>query len=159
MNPGGLSCKWHCILLHFDESWRGQALFLIGSWWLKSIIRLPEGVNQNLLFCAGGVSLYYIGIAQLHFFFFQTDLPTLNFCLVCPWNNYCSWSGLIIVYVCDMIEYWVIPHQKNSDTYSVALSVSRLGGRMFSHLVGMCINKCLLYIISQGLINLAAIEY
>ena len=22
------------------------------------------------------------------------DLPTQKFCLVCPWNNFCSWSGL-----------------------------------------------------------------
>ena len=63
MNPGGLSCKWHCILLHFNESWRGQVLLLIGSWWLKSVIRLPKGVNQNLVF-RGDLSLCYIGIAQ-----------------------------------------------------------------------------------------------
>ena len=65
MNPGGLSCKWYCILLHFNESWRDQVLFLIGSWWLKSIIRLPEGVNQNWVF-RGGVSLY-IAIMRIIF--------------------------------------------------------------------------------------------
>ena len=72
MNSEGLSCKCHCILLRFNESWRDQVLFLIGSLWLKSIIRLPQGVNQNLVF-RGSVSLY-TGIAH----FTEEQLKSLN---------------------------------------------------------------------------------
>ena len=56
MNSGGFHANdiaSYCILMSLE----GVKSSLIGSRWLK-IIRLPEGVNQNLVFC-GGVSSYW----------------------------------------------------------------------------------------------------